>query len=156
MKQLIVLAALLAAAACGGKAGAPATTTTGVPADEPMTPARWEGMDLEARAGYMKRVVLPTMTAVLKEHPELFGDREITCATCHGSGAELGEFDMPNPELPVLTMEAIQHPDDDHKAVVAFMAERVTPEMAQLLGRETWRPDAPDGFGCGGCHTFAQ
>lgn len=158
MKQLIVLALFLAAA-CGPKSKPTETTTPGgggeVAAAEPMTPERWESMDGEARAGYMKEVVAPKMTTVLQEFPE-FQNEEINCKTCHGEKAEQGEFKMPNPDLPVLTAAMVQNPDADHQAIVDFMKQRVTPSMAELLGRPTWSPETPDGFGCGGCHTFQE
>lgn len=158
MKKLL-LASLLLAAACGSKSSTGATTGGAEPAPGPTGPleaGQWETLDDTQRAGFMKNVVLPHMTNVLAEFPDEFNAADITCETCHGSGAAKGEFHMPNPELPTLTPAAVQSPDDDHKAIVEFMAQRVTPEMATLLGKPTWSPENPEGFGCGGCHPFQQ
>ena len=157
MKRL-ALASLLAASlvACGSKSKSTTTTPTGEGDGAAMPAAiNWESMDHEARAKYMGQVVLPEMKKVFTEYDAAeFG--EMNCATCHGAGAEDHTFKMPNPELPTLTMEAIEHPDEEHKAVVQFMIEKVKPTMAKLLNMPEWTPDNPAGFGCTGCHPFAQ
>jgi len=168
MKLLALACTVLLAASCGGKSK-PADTTGGGGGDNggdnggddanvpsgPLAAGQWETLDDETRGKFMKKVVLPQMTALFQGFDaDEFAKFE--CETCHGSGAATGNFEMPNPELPVLTMEKIQNPDDDHKAVTEFMATKVKPTMAQLLGRPEWSPEAPDGFGCTGCHTMEQ
>jgi hypothetical protein len=44
----------------------------------------------------------------------------------------------------------------DKPQVTQFMATKVKPTMAQLLGMEEFTPDHPSGFGCYQCHTKAQ
>jgi hypothetical protein len=160
MKHLALLALLLAAA-CGSKSKGPETTAGGgdegggdVPAG-PLAAGQWETMDDEARAKFMKAVVVPDMSARFQGF-DAAEFAEFDCKTCHGSGAEAGTFEMPNPELPVLTMEKIQNPDEDHKAITEFMMNDVKPNMARLLGLAEWSPEQPEGFSCGGCHTMEQ
>jgi hypothetical protein len=163
MKLLASSLAILLAAACGSKSK-PADTTGGgggegggeaaVPTG-PLAPGQWETLDDETRAKFMKGVVLPEMkTAFQTFDAEEFA--EFDCKTCHGSGYDTGKFEMPNPELPVLSGQKIMNPDEDHKAITEFMGNTVKPTMARLLGVPEWSPEAPAGFGCGGCHTMEQ
>jgi len=63
---------------------------------------------------------------------------DVTCATCHGADGEKRGWKMPNPDL-LLEVEPMHTGELDK-----FMREKVSPEMARLLGR------APD---CFSCHT---
>ena len=160
MKKL-VLCSILLAAACGSKSKGPETGGGGggegggdAPAG-PLAAGQWETMDDEARGKFMKAVVLPDMSARFQGF-DAAEFAEFDCKTCHGSGAEAGTFEMPNPELPVLNMAAIQAPDEDNKAITEFMMNDVKPNMARLLGLAEWSPETPDGFGCTGCHTMEQ
>jgi hypothetical protein len=164
MKHLALLAILLAAA-CGSKSKGPDTTAGGgggegggddanVPTG-PLAAGQWETLDDETRAKFMKAVVLPEMKARFQGFDaEEFA--EFDCKTCHGSGVDAGKFEMPNPELPQLTMEKIQNPDADHKAITEFMGTQVKPGMATLLGLPEYSAETPDGFGCMHCHTMEQ
>jgi hypothetical protein len=103
----------------------------------------------------MKTVVFPAM----KTHFQEFDAKEFkdfTCVTCHGAGAKEGKFKMPNAKLPKLD------PKDDfakHKKkeakTLAFMMEKVAPEMTKLLEVEPYDPKTNQGFGCFNCHTMA-
>jgi hypothetical protein len=82
--------------------------------------------------------------------------QNMTCSTCHGPGAEDGSFKMPNPNLMRLL------PDNNFEAhrrtsatITQFMTDRVSPDMAKLLGEPPYEPSTQKGFGCGGCHTLA-
>lgn len=162
MKHL-ALCAILLAAACGSKSkgpdtgagvGDPGGTDQEVPSG-PLAAGQWETLDDETRGAFMNKVVLPDMKAKFQAFDaEEFA--EFDCKTCHGSGADAGKFEMPNPELPQLTMEKIQNPDDDHKAITEFMMTQVKPGMATLLGVPEYSPETPDGFGCMHCHTMEQ
>jgi hypothetical protein len=163
MKHLALLALLLAAA-CGSKSKGPDTTGGGgggeggddanVPTG-PLAAGQWDTLDDETRAKFMKNVVLPDMKAKFQAFDaEEFA--EFDCKTCHGSGVDSGKFEMPNPELPALTMAEIQTPDEDHKAIVEFMSTQVKPGMATLLGVAEYSQDNPNGFGCMHCHTMEQ
>lgn len=159
MKHLVSALAILLAAACGSKSKGPDTAGGGIgdapTFTGPLEAGQWETLDDPTRAEFMKQVVVPEMTALFQGFDaEEFS--EFDCKTCHGSGVDTGDFHMPNAELPVLTMEKIQNPDDDHKAITEFMAMQVKPTMARLLGIPEWSPETPDGFGCTGCHTMEQ
>ncbi len=152
MKLSILLSAVLALAACGGKSTS-ATTEPSNAAPTPLAPGAWEGMNDHARADFMKHTVLPTMEAKFKAfNADDFADFD--CKTCHGPGAEEGKFDMPSGALPELDFSS--PPDPDDALIRDFMEQEVKPGMAQLLGMTEWSPDNPKGFGCLACHTMKQ
>ncbi len=97
----------------------------------------------------MKTVVLPEMKAAFQEFDaKEFAD--FSCATCHGAGAQQGKFDMPNPGLPPLNKAVA----DSTPAMTKFMAEKVVPKMAEILGEEPYDHATGKGeFGCMECHT---
>lgn len=109
----------------------------------------WEEMSYEARQAYMASQVLPYMKKRFQEHdPERFAD--FGCPTCHGSGAETGTYEMPNPELPVLDRKNFREEHQKkHPEMVQFMWEHVEIEVATLLGKRTGRGS----FNCRSCHT---
>ncbi|HMJ11357.1 MAG TPA: hypothetical protein VK524_08110 [Polyangiaceae bacterium] len=171
---LIGLGVAAGMAACGGSQAAPETPaepiatvsppvappeTTGEPsADVGATDAgagpakvKFDDLSKDQQKAYMKDVVLPKMKETfLSLNAKRYAD--MNCMTCHGPDAKKGKFEMPNPKLPKLD------PKDNFKAhakeaeVVKFMAERVVPEMAALLGEEPYDPAKQEGFGCFDCH----
>ena len=152
MKLLAVLASLVVAAACGSKA--PTTTTTtggGDPGSAtPVLPdVPFEKLDHDQQIQFMKEKVVPTMEPLFKEHdPKEFA--EFGCKTCHGAGAEKGEFEMPNPNLPKLNFaDMSKHKKQD----LEWMGKVIKPTMAMLLQQPEYTPETPDGFGCVHCHT---
>jgi hypothetical protein len=160
MKRLL-LASIVFAAACGSKSKGAETPAGGggeggggeAVVEAPAKP--WTDMNHEERLQLMKTKVLPAMKAKFQAfNAEEFAD--FGCDTCHGSGVKQGKFDMPNPELPTLTMELVQNPDAEHKPWVDFMAQEVKPGMATLLGLPEWTPENPAGLGCATCHEFQQ
>jgi hypothetical protein len=42
----------------------------------------------------------------------------------------------------------------DKPELSKFMAEKVSPTMADTLGLPHFNPETHEGFGCGGCHTI--
>jgi hypothetical protein len=162
MKRLL-LASIVFAAACGSKSKGPDTTAGGGGGGEggggaPVVeaPAKpWPEMNDEERLELMKTKVLPVMKAKFQAF-NATEFAEFKCETCHGSGVNQGNFEMPNPELPVLTMAEVQNPDAEHKPWVDFMAQEVKPTMATLLGVPEWTPENPAGLGCATCHNFEQ
>ena len=155
------LLALTFAAACGGKStpaggggGGGGTGPTEPGPTGPLAAGQWESMDHEARAKFMGDVVLPAMQAEFKAFD---GAKyaEINCKTCHGKGADDHSFEMPNADLPQLSMELFQNPPEEDKAIMEFMSTKVKPEMAKLLGMPE-KTDTQDGFGCTHCHTFKE
>lgn len=149
MKSTIVamsLWAVLLAAGCGGK-----PKGGGGGAAVPLTPGAWEGMTPEQRGAFMKQTVMPTIAGKFRAFDST-AFASMDCKTCHGQGADDGSFEMPNPNLPALRGDQIMNPDAEHAAITEFMKNEVRPTMATLLGLPEWTPDAPEGFGCYGCH----
>lgn len=124
-----------------------ATSGSGAPA------VNWAAMSKEQRKDYMKTVVMPQMKQTFIAFN---GDRykSMNCITCHGEGAMDGKFTMPNPKLPKLpnSPDGFQKLMTAKPAVMQFMAMKVKPQMAQLLGMPEFTPENKSGFGCFACH----
>ncbi len=131
-------------------AGCPDSNDEEAPSDTGSTALTWQEMDFDQRTAYMASDVLPAMQEAFAEHdPERFGT--ITCATCHGSGAEDGSFAMPSDALvPIDVNDYPVGPD------VTFMETVVVPQVAALLDMEPFNPETFEGFGCFGCHPAAM
>lgn len=118
----------------------------------PQTPP-WSQMSHAQKMVFMKEVVTPRMAESFQAHdPEGFA--EFTCATCHGPSAAEGDFHMPTPALPRLgdfEVAKQEHPKD-----MAFMMEKVVPQMADLLQEPVFDPKTQKGFGCFECHLPAD
>lgn len=120
----------------------------------------WKDMTKQQRGRYMAMVVMPKM----KEVFQAFDNKKfalVNCATCHGPGARDRSFSMPNPELFVLP------PPEEFGSVmqkepewVKFMAEKVKPQMAALLGVKEYDPQnsSPQtgAFSCHNCHNVRE
>lgn len=142
-------------AACGGGSTPAADSPSSPPeaAEESSNeeaasegPLKFDDMSAPEKMKHMKEVVAPQMAKVFQESG---GYEDFSCATCHGAGAKSGNFEMPTADIPALDQEEM----DEHPEVTQFMKERVTPEMAKLLGEEAYDPETGHGFGCYGCHT---
>jgi hypothetical protein len=101
-------------------------------------------------------VVVPRMKEVFRAFDDKkFG--EFGCSTCHGKGARERGFAMPNPEIFVLPGTPAEFAPlmQEKPEWVKFMAEKVKPEMATLLGVKEFEPQNPQPgtFGCHNCHT---
>jgi mono/diheme cytochrome c family protein len=114
----------------------------------------WKTMDKKHRKEYMKKTVTPEMKKIFLE-ADAKKYKKMNCVTCHGDGATKGDFKMPNPQLPKLpTTEAgFKVLSEKKPDVMKFMATRVKPNMAALLGLPEWTPQNQNGFGCYQCHT---
>lgn len=120
-------------------AAAPAGKKQGYPA--------FESLSAGDRLQHMKTVVVPEMKAVFTGFDqEEFAD--FSCTTCHGARARQGNFEMPNPDLPLDAEEMAEHPK-----ITEFMKTKVVPEMARLMGEAPYDPATHAGFGCYECHT---
>ncbi|MCA9686277.1 MAG: hypothetical protein KC457_29180 [Myxococcales bacterium] len=95
---------------------------------------QWSQMDESERMQHMSAVVLPRMRTVFQDHdPKRFADFD--CATCHGSGANHGDFTMPNPELPQLhSAHFYKQERKQHGDMVRLMWQQVEPTMGEALG----------------------
>ena len=74
------------------------------------------------------------------------------CTPCHDDDPAR-KYKMPNPKLSAIPPLG----SEDWKAmenarIVKFMAHRVSPVMAQLLGKPSFDPATGQGFSCTGCH----
>lgn len=151
MKRLVIITSLSVAAACGSKAPAPSTPTAAEPAAAaPALPdVPFDKLDHDQQIQFMKEKVVPTMAPLFKAHdPEEFA--EFGCKTCHGPGAEDGEFEMPYAGLPKLNFKDMSK---FKKEDLEWMGKVVKPAMAKLLGETEYSEDNPTGFGCVHCHT---
>jgi hypothetical protein len=113
----------------------------------------WDDMNKDEKKAVMKKEVVPKMTAAFKEFdPEKY--KQVKCTLCHGEQAKKDKFGMPNPDLPKLdfanhlTKERAEKPK-----MVDFMAHKVVPQMAAILGEAPFDPKTGKGFGCKACHT---
>lgn len=155
MKSFAFAIAVLAAA-CGSKTPSQTTTpgggegsATAPVAALPDVP--FEELNHDQKIQFMKEKVVPEMGALFKEHdPKEFA--EFGCQTCHGPGAEKGEFHMPSAHLPVLDFKDMSK---FKKEDIEWMGKVIKPKMAALLKESEYSPENPNGFGCMHCHTAA-
>jgi hypothetical protein len=123
---------------------------------------KWDDMTKEQRGKYMKAVVTPKMKPVFQEFdPKMFA--KFDCTSCHGKEAKAKKFKMPNPDLHPLpntpaAFQAMMAKKPTWPKWVDFMAKKVEPQMAALLGMPAYDPKKPDpnAFGCKGCHTLNE
>lgn len=113
-------------------------------------------MDGKQREQFMKDVVLPKSKELFVAFDAKFAD--MNCKTCHGDGAEDGSFEMPNPKIkPLPNSEEgfmawiAKEPDEGRWA--GFMAQKLEPAVAEMLGEKPFDPKTKTGeFGCANCH----
>lgn len=114
------------------------------PPVEPATP--FDQMPPGDKMQYMKNEVAPHMAKVFQEFSADY--TEFGCPTCHGPGANQGDFAMPTDSLPALDEEEMQ----EHPEMTDFMSSKVVPNMATLLGEQPYDEATGEGFGCYDCH----
>lgn len=134
---------------------APATTAPATTAPAAGGAVAWKDMNHDQRLAFMKSTVMPKMKAEFAAYDSK-GHGNISCRTCHGDGAKEGTFKMPNPQLKPKVpadMAGFEKLSKDRPDAVKFMADKVVPDMAQLLGQEPYDPKTGKGFGCHNCHT---
>jgi mono/diheme cytochrome c family protein len=162
MRKILLFAALvipaffaffaLSADAAAPDGGAPAAKVVGPPE------VAWKDMTADQRGKYMKAVVTPKMKPVFQEFDgKMFA--KFTCQTCHGKDAKERKFKMPSNDIKPLpsTPEAFQaalKTKPTWPKWTDFMAKKVEPQMATLLGMVPFDPKKPDpsAFSCAGCH----
>ena len=140
---------------CDGPKSQPATNPP-ADAEEPVgdepaaAPEQWaDATTLDEQVAFMAAKVVPEMKPIFQagnaEHYADFG-----CPTCHGPDKL-----PPTQFLPHLTMKDGQLVEmTEKKEISEFMATKIVPPMAALLGQEPYNPQTQTGFGCGGCHTI--
>lgn len=117
----------------------------------------WDQMTPQQQRRYMGKVVVPKFRELFQQFdPKHF--EKVNCGTCHGKDPKEKHFKMPNEELPVLPAsekEFMATVMKDKPEMVKFMAEVVTPAMAELMNEKPFNPAAPDpkAFSCHNCHT---
>ncbi len=95
----------------------------------------WADMDREQRLEFMGTVVMPAMEKMFKEYDaEGFG--EFGCKTCHGEDMEAVDYKLPNGLYALPASDPVAAAKDYDAEVTAFMLDKVTPQMAELLGEE--------------------
>jgi hypothetical protein len=144
--RLMTMLTLVALAACGG-AQSPAVNATGG--------GGFDAMSAGQKMAFMKSTVSPKMKAEFQAFdPNDYAD--FSCKTCHGAGADNGNYKMPNPDLPKLDVaNGFAKDKEHHPKAMEFMLHKVQPEMAQMLGQPEYSESNHDGFGCMECHTAA-
>jgi hypothetical protein len=108
----------------------------------------FEQLDHDQRMLFMKQQVEPAMKPLFQRHdPEKYA--EFGCKTCHGDGAEAGNWETPVPSLPMLDFNDLsKHAPQD----LEWMKSVIQPTMAKLLREPEYSKENPDGFGCTHCH----
>jgi hypothetical protein len=101
----------------------------------------------------MTFTVLPNMARLFQRFRQT-SDPDLTCRSCHGVDAESVYYKMPHGLSP-LDPNRLPNPEssDPQEARMArFMADEVTPTMAELLEVPRFDPRTRQGFSCFNCH----
>lgn len=131
----------------GVEAESAASDDDGAPAGKKQSYPEFDSLSPGDKLQHMKMVIVPEMKTVFTGFDaEEFAD--FGCSTCHGARARQGNFEMPNPDLPLDAEEMAEHPE-----ITEFMKTKVVPEMARLMGEAPYDPATHEGFGCFECHT---
>src|SRR5262245_50650846 len=125
MKCVALGSLLLVLLACGPKPPAGGGGSGSAVAVLPDVP--FEQLDHDQKIRFMKQVVVPTMEPLFKRHD---GQRYASfgCKTCHGPGADAGEYHMPNGELPRLNFADMSKFKPES---VEWMKTEIKPTMAK-------------------------
>lgn len=113
----------------------------------------WDGMSYEEKEWYMVGKVHPIMRQVFQTFDNAkYEGEKFECTPCHDDDPAR-KYKMPNPKLSAVPAFG----SEDWRAmenarVVKFMVHRVSPVMAQLLGKPSFDPATGQGYSCTGCH----
>lgn len=104
---------------------------------------------MDQKVAFMKANVMPKLGPLFQAvDAKKYAD--FGCTTCHGPDKK-----EPKAFLPHLTMKGGKLTCFAEKPEVSkFMAEKVSPAMADALGLPHYDPKTQKGFGCGGCHVI--
>ena len=154
MNRLVLSLVALNVVACGAtQASAPASQSSTPAGSESSgttsAPTAWsDDMPKQDKGAFMKLKVAPRLGAVFRA-ADANRYANFGCGTCHGP-----KFQLPKDFLPKLTLKDGKITAFADKPQVAqFMAQKVAPEMAAVLGKPHFDPATGKGFGCMGCHT---
>ncbi len=162
VRHLSLVLAALCSASCShpSPTAPPPTVATAEDSSALVTPAEvpWKQMTPQQRGRYMAKVVTPKMREVFQAYDAKHFEK-FNCATCHGKSGKENGMKMPSPELlPLPASEQVFMATvmKEKPEWVKFMGEKVTPEMAKLLGLKSFDPQVPNpaAFSCEGCHTL--
>lgn len=142
-----------APAAPAESASAAPASTEAEKAPGPVAGAKkFDDMNDDERKEHMKKVVVPRMAEVFREH-DAKEFAKFGCSTCHGPGAKNGDFHMPSASLPKLSVaNGFEKHMKKSPAMTKFMMEKVVPAMAETIGEAPFDPKTGKGFGCFECH----
>jgi hypothetical protein len=135
---------LLVVAACG----APPTTPREPIAVAVLPHVPFSRLDRDQRMQLMTEQVVPAMRPLFVRH-DATRFASFGCETCHGKGASSRRFEMPNPDLPILTFADMSKFD---RRDIDWMKTEIWPAMVQLVDEPPFAPDNLTGFGCSSCH----
>lgn len=138
--------------ACGGSQKSAEDASGGSETSAAAESTPWSKKTREQRMDWMGLEVFPKMRAAFTEHDaQKFSS--FACQTCHGTDMEIVDFKMPNDKIFALSKtDTIAKARDYDANMTQFMAERVVPDMAQLLDTKPYDPETNTGFGCFNCH----
>jgi hypothetical protein len=114
----------------------------------------WASMSYDEKEWYMVGKVHPVMRQIFQTMDAAkYEGEKFECAPCHGDNAKAKMYKMPGDHLSVVPA----YGTEDWKAmensrIVKFMAQRVTPAMAQLVGEKPFDPATGQGYSCWSCH----
>jgi len=134
------------ASAAASASAAPSSSASTAP-----TAKSWDQMSHGERLETMKTVVLPKLSADFQAFDAKRFEK-FSCTTCHGERIKQGNFTMPNPDLPKLSMADFKKYMDTKPEITKFMMSKVEPDTAAAIGEKPYDPQTKSGFGCAGCH----
>jgi hypothetical protein len=128
----------------------PTATGSGTASNLPAA-QKWSDLTNDSERGaFMGKVIVPSMKPVFQEFD---GAKfaKFNCGTCHGPQSK-----PPKEFLPKLTLKGGKEfaVAPEKAAMLKFMMEKVTPEMAKAMGEKPFDPATKTGFGCGNCHVI--
>jgi len=145
--------ALAALGGCEGSSSAPIEADADVQDsgaetryETALEPGAWEEMSFEERKKFMRELVVPTVAPMFHDF-DAKRFAAVGCKTCHGSGAQAGDFALPNADVPALSSEKLKNPSEEIKPIMEFMRNVLKPAVSDLLGKRDMAA-----LRCGACH----
>lgn len=151
----LALLSLSLFAGCGDKddSGTDSGTDDSATTDDSAEEVAWADMDRDQRLAYMGGTVLPWAKETIEGVEGHNGTVTVTCGSCHGPDMEANDYAMPSSPV---ALDPNDMPPPEASALVGVMYTDVVGGMAGLIGQEPFDPSTGEGFGCFGCHPFAE